>query len=53
MYTVTMNKLKAILKVSTQAGQSGVNKTSADSKAQNNDFREAKTRKRYYSDDTS
>jgi hypothetical protein len=30
-----------------------VNKTSEESKAQNDDFREAKTRKRRYSDDTS
>jgi hypothetical protein len=54
MYTVTQNELKAIMKVSAQAIQSGgVNKTSVQSTAQNGDFREVKTRKRSYSDDTS
>jgi hypothetical protein len=54
MYTVTLNELKAVLKVSAQAGQSrGVNKTSVESTAQNEDFRELKTRKRRYYDDTS
>jgi hypothetical protein len=54
IYTVTLNELKAVLKVSAQAGQSGgVNKTSLESTAQSDDFREVKTRKRRYSDDTS
>jgi hypothetical protein len=54
MYTVTLNELKAVLKVSAQAGQSeGVNKTSVESTAQNDNFREVKTRKRRHSDDTS
>jgi hypothetical protein len=54
MYTVTLNELKTVLKVSAQAGQSGgVNKTSVESPAQNDDFREVKRRKRRYSDDTS
>jgi hypothetical protein len=54
MYTVTLNELKAAVKVSAQAGQSGgVNKTSVESTAQKDDFREVKTRKRRYSDDTS
>jgi phosphatidate phosphatase PAH1 len=54
MYTVTMNELKAVLKVSAQAGQSGaVNKTSVKSMVQDDDFREVKRRKRHNSNDTS
>jgi hypothetical protein len=40
MYMVTLKELKAILKVSAQAGQSGVvNKTSVKSMAQDDSFR--------------
>jgi 2-polyprenyl-6-methoxyphenol hydroxylase-like FAD-dependent oxidoreductase len=40
MYMVTLNELKAILKVSAQAEQNGVvNKTSVESLAQDDDFR--------------
>jgi hypothetical protein len=54
MYAVALNELKTVLKLATQAGQSGgVNKTSVESTAQNDDFREVKTHKRRYSDDTS
>jgi hypothetical protein len=54
MNTVTLNELKAVLEVSAQAGQSGgVNKSSVESTAQNDDSREVKTRKGRYSDDTS
>lgn len=43
MYMVTLNETKSILEVSAQAGESGVeNKTSVDSRAQNNDFSEVK-----------
>jgi hypothetical protein len=43
MYAVTLNELKAILKVSAQAGQSGeVSKTSVESLAQDDDFQEVK-----------
>jgi hypothetical protein len=53
MYTVTLNELKAILKVSAQAGQSGsVNKTLVESMAQDN-FWEVKTCKRDISNNTS
>jgi hypothetical protein len=46
MYTVTLNELKAVLKVSPQAGQSGaVNKTSVESTAQEDDFREVRDTK--------
>jgi hypothetical protein len=49
-YAVTLNKLKAILKVSAQEGQSGaVNKTSVESTAQDDDFQEIKRRKRHIS----
>jgi hypothetical protein len=54
MFTVTHNELKAVLKVSTQAGQSGaVNETSMESEAQDDDFREVNRRKRHISNDTS
>jgi hypothetical protein len=53
MYMVTLNELKAILKVCGQAGQTGtVNKTSVESTAQD-DFHEVKRRKRYISYNTS
>jgi hypothetical protein len=53
MYTVSLNELKAVLKVSAQAGQSGaVNKTSAESTAQDDDFQEVKRRKRHISNYT-
>jgi hypothetical protein len=46
MYTVTLNKLRAILKMSVQAGQSGVvNKSSVESTAQDDDFRGVKRSK--------
>jgi hypothetical protein len=46
-----MNEMKAVLKVSSQAGKSGtVNKTSVESTAQDDDFREVK---RQISNDTS
>jgi hypothetical protein len=47
-------KLKAVLKMSVQVGQSGaVNKTSVDATVQDDDFREVKRRKRHNSNDTS
>jgi hypothetical protein len=53
MYTV-LNELKAILKVSAQAGQSvTVNKTSVESTAEYDDFREVKRRKRHIFNNTS
>jgi hypothetical protein len=53
MYRVTMNELKAILKVSAQAGKSGVvNKTSVESTAQDDDFGEVKRCKRHISNNT-
>jgi hypothetical protein len=54
MYTVTLNELKAALKVSAQAGQSGeVNETSVELMAQAYDFQEVKRHKRHISNDTS
>jgi hypothetical protein len=54
MYMVTLNKLKAILKVSAQAGQSGaVNKTSVELIAQDDDFQELKRHKRNIYKDTT
>jgi hypothetical protein len=53
MYTVTLNELKAVLKVSAQAGRSGVNKTSVESTAQDDDVRKVNRRKRHISNDTS
>jgi hypothetical protein len=51
MYTVTLNELKA---VSAQAKQSGAaNKTSSESTAQHDEFREVKRRKRHNSSDNS
>jgi hypothetical protein len=50
MYAVTLNGLKAVLKVSPQAGQSdAANKTSVESKTQDDDFQEVKRRKRLIS----
>jgi hypothetical protein len=54
LYTVTMNELKAVFKVSAQAGQTGAaNETSVESTAQDDDFNEVKRRKRLISNDTS
>jgi hypothetical protein len=51
---VTLNKLKAVLKVSAQAEQNGaVNKPSVESMAQDDDFRQVKKCKRQISNDTS
>jgi hypothetical protein len=45
MYAITLNEMKAVLKVSAQAGQSGaVNKTSVESMAQD-DFQKVKRHK--------
>jgi hypothetical protein len=52
MYIITLNELKAVLRVIAHAGQSGVNKTSVESMAEDN-FREVKSRKRCSSDITS
>jgi hypothetical protein len=49
MYAVTLNELKAVLKVSAQAGQSDVvNKTSVESMARDDDFQEIKRHKKAY-----
>jgi hypothetical protein len=54
MYTVMMNELKAFLKVSAQAGQSGImNKTSKEPTAQGDYFHEVKRCKRHICNDTS
>jgi hypothetical protein len=54
MYTLTLNQLKSFLKLRAQAGQSGaMNKTSVESTAQVNDFREVKRGKRHITNDTS
>jgi hypothetical protein len=54
MYTLTLKTLQAVLKLSTQTGQSGaVNKTTLESMAQHDDFQEIKRRKRCISNDTS
>jgi hypothetical protein len=54
MYTVILNALKAVLKVSAQAGQSGgVHKTSVEPTAQDGDFRKLKRYKSPYSGDTA
>jgi hypothetical protein len=53
MYIVTLNDLRAVLKVGAQAGRSrGVNEASVESTAQD-DFQEVKRHERRYSDDTS
>jgi hypothetical protein len=47
-------KLKAVLKMSAQAGQSSaMNKTSVDAKVQDDDFQDVKRHKRHISNDTS
>jgi hypothetical protein len=52
--TVTLNELKAVIKVNAQAGQSGeVKKTSVESSAQDDDFREVNRRKSHISNETS
>jgi hypothetical protein len=49
-----LNELKANVKVSARAGQSGVvNKTSVESSAQGDGFQEVKRRKRHITNDTS
>jgi hypothetical protein len=54
MYMVTLNELKAVLKVNAQAGQSGEeNKTSVESVAQDDDFWEVKRCRRHISNETS
>jgi arabinogalactan endo-1,4-beta-galactosidase len=53
MYTVTLNELKVVLKVSAQTAQSGVvNETSDESTAEDDDFQEVKKCKRDNSIDT-
>jgi hypothetical protein len=54
MYTITLNKLQAVLKVNTLAGQNGaMNETSLESTSQDDDFQEVKRCKRYTSNETS
>jgi hypothetical protein len=54
MYTVTLNELKAVLKVSAKAEQNGVvNKTSVEPIAQDDDFQEVKRCKRHVTNNTS
>jgi hypothetical protein len=54
MYALALKELKAILKVSAQAGQSGtVNKTSVESVAQDDDFQQVQRCKRHICCDTS
>jgi hypothetical protein len=54
IYRLTLNELKAILKVSAQAGQSSaVNKTSVESTAQDDDFQQVKRLKRHICNFTS
>jgi hypothetical protein len=53
MYAVTLNELKTVIKVNTQARQSGaVNEISVESTAQDDDFPETKKRKRHISNNT-
>jgi hypothetical protein len=53
-YTVTLNELKAVLKVSAQERQSGaVNKTSVKSTAQDDELQEEKRHKRHISNNSS
>jgi hypothetical protein len=48
MYTVTLNELKAVIKVTAQAGRSSaMNRTSVESTAQDDTFREVKTQETY------
>jgi hypothetical protein len=54
IYTLTLNELKAFLKVNAQTGQCGaVTKSSLESTAHDDDFQEVKISKRHISDDTS
>jgi hypothetical protein len=54
MYTVTLNELKAVIKVNAQAGQSGaVCKISVESTAQDDDFQEVKRIERHIPNNTS
>jgi hypothetical protein len=54
LYTLTLNELKAVLKVSAQAGRNGaVNKTLVESMAQEDNFQKVKRHKRHISNDTS
>jgi hypothetical protein len=54
MYTVTLNELRTLLKVSSQAGQSGAgNKTSVESRVQQDDYRDIKRDKRHVAHGTS
>jgi hypothetical protein len=54
IYAITLNELKAVLKVSAQEGQSGaVNKTSVETTLQDDDFQEVKKRRRHISNNTS
>jgi hypothetical protein len=53
MYAVTLKELKAVVKVSAQAGQNdAINKTSVESTAQDDDFHEIERRKRHISNYT-
>jgi hypothetical protein len=51
MYKVTLTELKAMSAQATHSGS--VNKTSSESKVQDDDFHEVKKHKRHNSDDTS
>jgi hypothetical protein len=54
LYTVTLNELKSVQKVTAQAGQSGImNKSSVESTAHDDDFQEVRRPKRHTSNDTS
>jgi hypothetical protein len=54
IYTLTLNELKAVLKVNAQGGQSGaLTETSLESVAHIDNFQEVKRRKRHISNDTS
>jgi hypothetical protein len=54
MLTVTLNELKAVMKMNAQAGRSrAVNETSLESTAQGDDFQEVKRPKRHINKDTS
>jgi hypothetical protein len=54
MYALTLNEMKAVLKVRAQAGQRrAVNKISAESTAQDDDFQEIKGHKKHISNSTS
>jgi hypothetical protein len=53
MYTVILNELKVVLNVGAEAEQSDVvNKTSVESTAQDNDFKELMRPKQYISNNT-